>query len=353
MRLIALLTALTFALPAKADRFDDAVAAWLVVDDATALPLLAELANSGDERAMLLLGAIDLKGAKSDFLDSLDRDQINAIMRLPGGKFRGPSRLTAVTGELAPVAEALLGSNPPMSFREDAITLLKAGETAGALSPLPIAFNQNPADLLVINAAVPIPDHLRYLLWEAATYAEANGTGPDGIDLAAVYAEATLPAWDGTLQQMLFLGGGGETVLERPLSDQDKLVRRLLLSGEVVTPYRVPDMPAPTSPEGIEIYGRAARLLYEAPEVAPIRALCQASCPDAPQDCVTTIYGEIGGFALMTYIRQPLSLLIPDEVYFASPRYLSDLRMAAFPPDIPRPERAAEKTACGLALLAE
>ena len=354
MRLIALLTALTFALtfalPAKADRFDDAVTAWLAVDDATALPLLAELANSGDERAMLLLGVIDARRYPSDFLDALAPDDYNALMRLPGG-FRGQSWFTRVT-ERSELAEAI---ERPDALRaaEQARFLIAKGEFGAAQPLITMLSFQNPGGLVSLSSQVELPDAFKVQLWLAALWARDQQVPVEGADAAAVVAEATSPDWQGSLPYHLFMAEDVAVQLGIDLSPEDAELNALLWGGEVVYDLnRGLDPAGDQSAERKALRDRAAEVLYGASELGPIRAQCERACPDAPSDCVNAVFGAIGGFRPLVASLAPLASEIAPELYYASPRYIEDLTANApllkmgLPP-------ARSDALCGRALLGQ
>ena len=333
------------------DRFDEAVTAWLNVDDAKAYPLLAELADQGDERAMLLLGAIELFGPQSAWLDGLDRKGRMAIMRVPGG-LSGKSRLSTVS-EHAALAAALRAAPGSNDFADRAIILLQLGETAAGRRVALTAFNQNLVDLVRINAAAPLPDDLRAFLWFAAGYRSDSSLQPDNSlrartdEEARLLAEAMSPAWADSYQQHLFLSDGGDRILGLTLSPEEGLINRALRLGEVGLATR--DEAIDPAMRTVA-FDRAAEILMQAVEAAPLRAICAKACPDAPSDCVRTLYSEIHGSFGLLAIRSPLSTVVPEDRYFASPRYLDDLRRSVLPAGVKRPAVAAYGQ-CAMALL--
>ncbi len=72
-----------------AQGLDDALSAWLAGDDATALPMLAAIADGGDATAQLMLAMIDLR-YPSPYILALTPKARRAIFRKAEGKFGTP-----------------------------------------------------------------------------------------------------------------------------------------------------------------------------------------------------------------------------------------------------------------------
>jgi hypothetical protein len=333
---------LVLATPAIADPFDEAVSAWLNVDDKTALPALSALAKAGDENAMLLLGLIDQSRPRSDWLQSLDRKTVMDIMRAPGG-LSGRNWLTEVE-DLKSLAEALMYTGPDDDFAAKATVLLKADEWAGAIPHLMTAFNQEPSSLVAISEATPLPARLNHLLWFSAAFASNPSYGPAREATPAEIAlldQPLSPEWKGTLQSRVYLSMLPVDSQPADLTPSEQSINRILRKGEARS---FSDDPG-TSPDDLKA---AALILDTALETAPLRVLCEAACPDAVSDCTRTLYSEIGGAFGIVQMHPPLVTLIPLDQYYASPRLLDDLRKMALrreARDIPA------YAACGYALL--
>jgi hypothetical protein len=343
-----LLTAVLLAAPCVtiADPFDEAVEAWLQLDDATALPALSALAKGGHEDAMLLLGMIDQAWPRSDWLQGLDRATAKDIMRAPGG-LSGKNWLTQVRGQ-KDVAEALRYTGPDDDFAAKATTLLKADEWAGAISHLLTAFNQDTSSLVAISEATSFPAGLNHLLWFSAGFASnpayflANGIREETPAERALLDQPLSPEWVGSYQSRLYLSLLPNSDL--PLSEQR--INLALRVGEArAAGYELLGAGA-TDAERTEAFDAAAKLLMEAAELGPLRVLCDQTC-DNVSDCTRTLYSEIDGSDGLISLHTPLSNLIPAERYWASPRFLDDLRRRARPGEQQLPAYAA----CAKALL--
>ncbi len=112
-------------------QLDDAIAAWLAGDDASALPALSELAHAGNRDARLLLGTI-ARRAPSDWVANLERKRRNALLRAPGG-LSGRSWLKVLADDGDLHALALDGADrPPFDFVKIQ-ALMEFGETETAI----------------------------------------------------------------------------------------------------------------------------------------------------------------------------------------------------------------------------
>ena len=109
IRALSLVLGLASSGPALAqDTIEQAIGYWLANDDAAAFPALSALAEGGDERAMLFLGAIEPRSLDSAYLAGLDRQTRNRLLRAPGG-LSGKSWLGHITSDTA-LASALLAA---------------------------------------------------------------------------------------------------------------------------------------------------------------------------------------------------------------------------------------------------
>ena len=135
-RLFAIVTSIFVAVapPVTAAPLDDAISLWLDDNDADALPMLSELASSGDADAQLLLGQIEAilpPGAGSEFMAGLSRRERIDLLRSPGG-LSGKSWLRVRADEGDTLAAALLASRLPDADMDVVRALLDAGEREAA-----------------------------------------------------------------------------------------------------------------------------------------------------------------------------------------------------------------------------
>ncbi len=361
MRLAPLVLAacISFGPAADARTFEEAVNHWLALEDEKALPMLAGLAAAGDERAMLLLAMLDQDWAQSDWLMSLGRKERNALMRAPGG-LSGRSWLTKVKDQRE-LADALISSPGVDDFARRAEALFRLGETAAGARVAMTAFNIDPGALADIAGKVSLPAKMNYLLWFSAgfdsnpAFFAEGGTRPMTEAEKALIAQMEAPGMRDGYQQRMFASfsefgqaGAGQT-------EADARINKVLRTGEMLAadnPEAGPPVGADGEPAGdrLAAYEAAGDILMTAPELAPMRAICDTACPDAPRECLRTLYGETGGAGTMVFQGPPLATLIAEAEYYASPRYIEDLRQVALPAD-KRPSPAPSYAACGMAIL--
>jgi hypothetical protein len=233
MRIILALILLLSALPLRAAPLDEAIAAWLAEDDATALPALSALAKAGDEDAMLALGVIEPRTWESDFVRGLDRTQRIALLRKPGG-LSGESWLKSVKARRA-LAEAFEVAQQ----KGDPLPLLALGQTEAARPALARAFNENPPALVDIAAAATLPDDMRFWVWWGAAMRLSPAIyptplPPDAVPrLRAVLAQALAPERTGSLQQMLFFSLDAAMMAGVPVPQAANLTGRVLRKGRI------------------------------------------------------------------------------------------------------------------------
>ena len=177
IRALSLVLGLASAGPALAqDPIEQAIGYWLANDDAAAFPALSALAEGGDERAMLFLGAIEPRSLDSAFLAGLDRETRNRMLRAPGG-LSGKSWLSRVTSDTG-LASALLAARSG-----DPTPLLALNQLHAASEGVLATYNAAPWSLVGIDRVTPVPETLRHLVWHGADL--ALSTEISGLTLSA------------------------------------------------------------------------------------------------------------------------------------------------------------------------
>jgi hypothetical protein len=328
VRVLLLGLALGSAVPAIAeDPTQQAIDQWLAADDAAAFPALSALAEAGDERAMLFLGAIERRSLGNPYLTRLDRETRNRMLRAPGG-LSGRSWLTRVTSEKA-LADALIAAR-----EGDPVPLLVHDQPHAASEAILVSFNAAPWSLVAINRATPVPDELRHLVWVGADM----GLSPEIVgatlsddereDLRAALAEAADPAWQDSLQLAMFQS------MQLPQSSLPAPPLVAALTGQILRrgefEARTLGVYSDATVEERQVAIAQARAILEtAAEAAPIRRLCAEACPANPDECTATAWSIIGGGMTLGAFHTPLDSLVDQATYLSSSRYLADLRRAA------------------------
>jgi hypothetical protein len=184
---------------------DTALAAWLADDDATALSALTAMAQAGDERAMLFLGAVEARAAPTYWLLALDRKTRNALLRQPGG-LSGHTWLDAVVAA-RPMADALMAATRDF----DPGPLIALGQMSAAQTAVLRMLYNDPGKAALIDAVTPMPNGLRHLIWTEAAFVTPfeMGYALSDVDLAvcqAALADAAAAENHTGLQHLMFAG---------------------------------------------------------------------------------------------------------------------------------------------------
>ena len=328
--LILILSLASFAQAQTDDpQFQRAITAWLQDGDAQALPLLSDLAKSGNEDAMILLGVLSRQaGALSPYLRSLSKTQRTALLRAEGG-LSGQSWLSKTVDQAA-FATAILNSTRA-DKRNIALRYL-LNNKASALAIDPLLATAGDGDLTAIETFVNhknFPQHLRMQMLAnlpndaTSEFAEENWD----IGLQALNDE--------TLQGFLFARRLHKDGTFRGLRWQ-RNVGLILQVGEAAT--RADDafddfgdkypgkLPAALREQ---LYQRAGGIIMSDPTLAPIAQLCQARCPNEPTLCARAVFSVIGGYNGYTRIHTPIERYIPTEAFTQSPRFAAQIKRQA------------------------
>jgi hypothetical protein len=317
----ALAVLLVLAGPAGADGLDDAVAAWIAADDATAMPALKSLAEAGDSRAMLFLGAIEPRPMVTDYMLGLDRRTRNALLRRPGG-LSGKSWLDLIPSDdpQRPFADALMAARAG-----DPTPLLSLGQTGAAVQPLLRMFNEVPGRLASLSRDAPLSADLAGLVWlDALLPAEAmpDATAADRQAWSRVADGLEAREPQGSLARLVVAArwqsppvtsaeaAAGYVLMNGAVLDRDLLSRRGLDEA--------------TFAAGLEL---AAQTLKTAPEAAAHRAVC-APCPDLTA-CTLALWTASGNYLGAIWPGTPLDRFVPPDIHQDSPRRQAEILHAA------------------------
>jgi hypothetical protein len=236
--------------------FEAAVDAWLMDEDAVALPAMAGLAREGVAPAQIMLTLIDrMPETHDNFLPSLTRDEHAALMRAPSGR----SWMSEADVPLAALwREAWRADAAP----EVAFAFADLGEARAARVALLAHSARQGWGFAALAADPRYPDSLRYLAWReapeaAATRAEIAGRHPGDPQLAR-----------------LDHGAADEAALEE-----------WLLTAEIA---------------------------------APIGRFCRSVCGEAAGSCARAAFAGIGGYRALLALGPPSETLVSPADWEAS-----------------------------------
>lgn len=324
--------------PAAADPLQQAVAAWVAADDATAMPALAALAAEGDTRAMLFLGAIEPRPLVTDWMLALDRQTRNGLLRRPGG-LSGKSWLDAIPPDdpQRPLADALMAARAG-----DPRPLLVQGQPGAAVQPLLRMFNEVPGRLASVATEAPLSPTLDALVWQDARSAAAlrpDATPAEAAlwqQVAARFGEA---ATDG-LHPLVVAWFSAPDGTALPATPAQRAAGVILAQG------LFHDMDLLRQSRGIDAAAfdagaaLAREALMAAPEAAAHRALC-APCPDVAA-CTLALWSAGGAYFGAIWPGTPLDVMVPPGVWQGSLRQQAEiLHTAEQRPDLTGGETCA------------
>lgn len=308
------------------DDFDAAVEAWLDDDDASALPIMARLARSGDERAMLFLGQfVQRTGRFSKFLSGLGFKERKTLLMAPGG-LSGISWLHKVAKNKE-LAKALIVA-PDMAEKVQNIeTLLKHDETGPAIRLIATSLSGNYHNsIFVTPTKYPFPREGRALLW---LWAASRDDDPASDDIKALKSKLTEEAQkaldEGSFQGFLLIALMG-------ISHDNDAVRFLSQSvwlGWVTAFNRFEK--SVNQPEKVVtklkdlVWRETYRFISTADETRNLFNVCKKLCPSDVENCSMNLYAAIGGYFTLMQIQPPLERLIPTSDFFRSKRYEAEL----------------------------
>ena len=244
--------------------FQAALALWLADDEDRALPALAELAQNGNLAARMLLGLIDATPhLQGPWLTLLDRDLRVALMRAPGG-LSGQNWVAAIA-DSAPLA----------ALWQQLWQATEELDVARALS----AMGEDRAARKAVMAIA------------------ARRQAP--FD-PALGAEAWFPQ---TLIHLL-ADWRDDPILRARLHPGDP---RLDWPGQTPDPALLDDW------------------LAQAPETAPLRAVCRAQCAGSVAPCLRAAMTGLETQASLLQMGSPATALLSDAEFADSPRGMAAL----------------------------
>ena len=246
---------------AEEPAFAAALQDWLADDEAAALPALAELAQSGNRAAQLLLALIDkTPSLQGPFLALRSRGERIALLRAPGG-LSGQSWLRHADD--LPLAAAwntlwTVSADPGVIDR-----FASLGEPRAAREALVVLAARETPALQSLNPDEGDPD-LLYLLWGTA----------DADRRAGIAARV-------------------------PPGDPQRLLMGDTLSAQVLDTW-----------------------LASATAAAPLDLLCRAVCPaeDDRPPCRNAAYRALNSHNALLTLGTPAETLVPQTVFLDSPR---------------------------------
>lgn len=287
-----------FANAATAEKFDDALDAWLADNDYAAIPALAGLARTGNTDAQLLLGVIVTR-PHSPYVLNLARSDRIAQLRAPGG-LSGKSwlKVAAKVGDMR--AKALVAVQTP-PFETNAIsTLLKLGEDDAAATTMlrAAAYRRTDPNAAIFDKDLP-PD---------MAYASTI------LKLSASLDQGHLD-W-------------------RPGDDPLKLVE--VLAADAFLYRRLDNGPTkdlslrlfPGLFRGTDALPAGEFLLSIAPVSRPanrLRTYCTAACPKDIETCAGDAVALLGGYNQIWRFGPPITALVSEDRYLKSPRFHADM----------------------------
>ncbi len=244
---------------AETPEYQEALAAWLEADEAEALPRLAELAESGNLAAQVLLGLIDKSAAlQGPHVTYLPREERIALLRQAGGLSGRNWMTTAATeSDLARLWVELWMMQGGVELAQGFAEL--GEERACRESLLAHVSRQERGFAPEVRAANWFPESLRHLTLGRALEPAEGEALPEGHPMRS-------------------------------------------LAGLEVTPEAL------------------AGWLAIDPLAAPLREVCDTNCSETSRDCTLALYEALGSYHSLALMGSPAVALIPEAEFIASPR---------------------------------
>ncbi|MEO9864054.1 MAG: hypothetical protein ABJO29_16420 [Yoonia sp.] len=268
--------------------FTASVDLWLAGEDPIALEKLAQLSSDGNRAAQVLLASIAARGSLHTHVTSdLTRQDRIALLRIAGG-LSGKSWLTEAAKEDA-LAVALLQSS-------------RIGEKAAGVGAL---FDLGEPQTAMLAAQAML----------------LNGEGQDLID-SLTEREARLPPEAGLLVRWalssIASGAGGNTGSARIAQTLtgNGLFSIVDFAWVAISPRKII--------EDAGFRDNVMDAVGDVPSWTPVTQFCNAHCPKTQRACAAlgvSLTALAGPFPM----RSPLMSVIPNEMYWDSPRAEGDL----------------------------
>ncbi len=302
------------------DKLNLAIDAWLSNNDEVAIPSLANLANAGNESAMLLLSQIEkIPGRPSSFIASLNRNDRIKLFRVPGG-ISGTPWLKKVKKKKE-LAQAIMQKNMIHERFNGVRKLLELGETGEAIKGIIVLPYYGRYDEIVSLGTVEnFPKELEFLLWESAVHELSKSKGDQYIYNKKLINKGKETLKSGKMQGFIFLYSiRGFLSDESPMRDVIN-IGELAYQGILSQSYY--DFP---ESERKKYNEKISDLLLNTSEVTPLRNLCKEKCKKYEKKCLIFLFNAIGGYYGLMHIQSPLNSIVSRDKYFNSDRFQWEL----------------------------
>jgi hypothetical protein len=290
-----------------AQSLDEGIAAWLDDDDATALPILSDLANQGNKEAQFILGQMDRitpPGADSEFVLGLERrDRIRLLRAQQGLSGRGWTVVREREGD--ELAAALNASRLPDAGIEIAQFLYENGERqAGARLAFDIFDRGNISEIMSLPSDDPLLQSLDFVRWIRSYFgsppspnawnwlnespAEGRGAGLMMVSFVApILAPHLRPSMDLRRFTLAMRGAPAELMDELLLPNAAGVIRQQI---------------------------------EDDPELRVVGRLCSEICPDQVGYCAIDAITRVGGYDRLLGLHTPYEAAISQETFLESRR---------------------------------
>ena len=290
----------------EATPLQNAVEALLADDDQIALPALAEMAKAGDADAQILLGqlALDAPETWSPWRAGLSADQRAAIFGPPGASWTATAAGAGDAG-----AKALLDARKDDAAIDVAKALHAAGHTEAAKT---LAWNimetGRIGEVLTMSADEPLYRRLDYLWWLL------GWTKAGHLSAEPVKWVRSSPVEGRASGLMLTAWVGQFVAADKPLPPS-------LSQAAAAFAGRPGALVAASPAEAADLEAMIGEAARRDPELAPLGALCAASCDQKDRGrCVVDGLRLAGGFDKLMRLDPPHEPLAPARVYGRSAR---------------------------------
>ncbi|RED18752.1 hypothetical protein [Pontivivens insulae] len=297
----------------QAQSLQDGIDAWLADDDATALPILSDLANAGDVDAQMLLGQIEAvapPGAGSEFLANLNRRERIALLRSEGG-LSGTSWTRVQERDGNPLAAALMEARLPDATLETASFLVQEGEVqAGTALAWQVFDRGRWNEIFALTPDDPLLGELDFVSWSRSYFG-----APPGPDAWAWLTDTPATGRTGGMMMVSLVA----PVLAPHLRPSEQL--RDYIQAMRGTPEFLVD--------NGDIVDAAAVMERQLPldsNLATVNAYCSSTCPDQVGLCGMAVIAATGGADRIKLHDTPYEALISQEQFAQSPRAVGELR---------------------------
>ncbi len=310
-----LLSLLLFAAPAAAQgtsdpRLQAAITAWLADDDASSLPVFAEMAAAGDRTAQLLISQIEREtpaGGETEWVLALDRNARKDLFRAPGG-LSGTPWVKQLARDGDPLALALEASKLPDATIETSKALYAEGEfeQARRLTWEILARGRFDA-ILSLPPEEPLFTALPYVPWMQGWFIGGAVSGEQRKWIKVAPSEGRMTGI--ILVSML------APLLDRKLAPREPVLRvTRALQGAARDLIE----------EGPEAVDYAANLMARQArsdtDLGALNGMCTRLCPDEVGACILGSVALLGGYERVMIQDTPYEALISQADYVASPR---------------------------------